>query len=140
MSWLLHLLDGLEDMDEPELTMPAPPPAGHRRLHLFAGDFGSREAAEAYCYDAPDATHPEPLTRDLPGAYIDPDFVEIAFGTEKPITLGQWFDVQDRDDILADTDSVDTILIVDEHAFGGQRFYLNDTPVLRYLGGWIVRR
>lgn len=132
MSWL-SALAALFSGPKPLPEAPVPPPPGSDRVHLFAGNFGSELAATEYVFDAPDANHPEPFTNDLPDAYVDTAFVEIAHGDRLEPAL----ELITRD--IIDIGDADTLIIVSEQAFGGFPFALDDTPRARYLGLWEIR-
>lgn len=132
MSWL-YALTRLFSGPKPLPEASEPPPPGHNRLHLFAGNFGSELEATKYVFDAPDANHPEPFTNDLPDAYVDTAFVEIAHGDRLEPAL----ELITNDTV--DIGHADTLIIVSERAFGGFPFALNDTPRARYLGMWEIR-
>jgi hypothetical protein len=139
----VSFLGRLIDIFAPRPAIPeaAPPvPEGKMRLHLFCGHFFSEAEAEAYCYDAPDHNHPEPLTRDLPGAYIDPAFVEIGFAADIPNRLAEFFDPDGVAERLVEIGNCNTLVMIAEDAFGGFPYSLNNTPVLAYLGAFVVHR
>ena len=124
--------------DDPQL--PAPPSDGMVRLYVFHGVFETEEDALAYCYDAPDTAHPEPLTRDLPGAFIDTTFVEVLWGNTNDPALRFYFPDAIADHVADATEASNTVVLIAEGAFGGYPFTLNDTPRLSYLGHWEVPR
>lgn len=122
----------------PQSPTAPPPLAGSDRLHLFAGHFPSEETAMSYCYDAPDTNHPEPLTRDLADAYVDTNFVEVAFGERVPFALRMIIPAADLDDMSDQISGDNTLVMISESAFGGMPYTLNDTPALRYLGAYTI--
>jgi hypothetical protein len=134
MGWLAGLLGLAAAPDDP----PVPPAPGHRRLHVFAGSFGSEDAVQAYCYDATDAVHPEALTRDLPGAFIDTDFVDVLFGPALEPGLTRALGADLAQDLLLRAAGHDSIVVIDERGFGGFPFTLNDTPRLSRIGAYDV--
>jgi hypothetical protein len=124
--------------DDPQT--PAPPADGMARLYVFHGTFETEDDALAYCYDAPDANHPEPLTRDLPDAFINTVYVEVLWGETNDPALHFYFPQDTADQIAGATAASNTIVLIAEEAFGGYDFALNDTERLTYLGHWDVAR
>ncbi|WP_420859232.1 hypothetical protein [Marivivens marinus] len=122
--------------DDPELP-PAPAP-GMTRLHLFAGDFESGDAARAYCFMAPDKDHPEPLTNDLPGAFVDIRFVTVAHGPAARDFIRHKCPTDTAAEVRDRLGAARTLVVLEEAAFGGFPYTLNDTPKLAYLGAWEV--
>lgn len=139
MTLLRHLADLLLGLGDDDGT-PDAPAAGLARLHVFHGRFETEEQALAYCYDAPDPAHPEPLTRDLPGAYIDTTYVDVLWGKTNDPALRAYFPDPLCDQIIAATEASNTVVLIAQDAFGGFGFTLNNTPQLAYLGHWDVVR
>lgn len=137
MSLWREIFDPAVEDPEAELRHD-PVPEGLIRLHVFAGDFATEEAALAYCYDAPDPAHPEPITRDLPEATIDTTYVDVAYAGDVPQALTTFFRGDDLSDLRVRVGSANTLVVVSEHAFRGLPYALSDTPVLTYLGPWLV--
>ncbi len=140
MTLLRHLADLVLGIGDDTEAPPAAPPPGTARLYVFHGTFETEEQALAYCYDAPDPAHPEPLTRDLPGAYIDTTYVDVLWGKTNDPALRAYFPDPIRDQIIAATEASNTVVLISQDAFGGFGFRLNDTPHLTYLGHWDVVR
>ena len=123
----------------PPAPATAPPPqVGSDRLHLFSGHFRSEETAMSYCYDTPDDNHPEPLTRDLADAYIDTNFVEVAFGGRAQHALHLILPANEIDAMNDRRGEDNTLVMISEAAFGGLPYTLNDMPTLRYLGAFTI--
>lgn len=123
-------------------THPAPRrapdiPEGKLRIHLFSGIFENKGLADDYCFKAPDPNTPEPLTCDLPGAFIDTQQVEVTFGniTER---LSAFLDDATMQTLLGQIRSDNTLIIITDLAFGGFPYALNNTPKLTYHGAQIV--
>ena len=117
-----------------------PPPPGKDRLHLFFGQFRTEANARAYCYASADEMHPVQLTIDLPGAFVDPAHVTVAFGPDVRPQLERWFDPGLVEDMMLHIHSADTLVALAEAAFGGLPYSLNNTPRLTYLGHYLVDR
>ncbi len=92
----------------------------------------------SYCYDTPDTNHPEPLTRDLPDAFVDTNFVEVAYGDRVPFALRMIIPAADLDGMADRLGANNTLVMISESAFGGMPYSLNDTPTLRYLGAFTI--
>lgn len=118
-------------------SLPPPTAPGTMRIHPFAGDFTSKDAAVHYCFgDGTDTV--TGLVRDLPGASLDTDHVEVRF-REAETRLGEFLLPTDAARIMQQMGPANTLVIIAEPAFGGLAYALNDTPRLRYLGPLVVR-
>lgn len=117
--------------DEPE--MPQPSPEGTVRVHVFAGHFDSEADLFGYCFDSDGPDSPEMLTRDLPGAYIDTNYVATGYGTRVEEALADFFDPVDAAKISNGIGDANAVVIVSEHAFGGFPYTLGNTPKLDYV-------
>lgn len=115
-----------------------PPPPGKARLHLFHGKFRSEANARAYCHASADEMHPVQLTIDLPGAFVDPAHVTVAFGAAVRPMLDGWFDPGLVEDMMLHMHGADTLVVVAEDAFAGLPYTLNNTPRLTYIGPYLV--
>lgn len=118
--------------------LPAPPPEGQVRLHFFSGRFEFEEELLEYCYGDESDDTPTPMTRDLPGAYIDTSYVISGFGTEIESTLGDFFSQEQIFAIVNEINPDNAVVLVSEYAFGGFPFSLNDTEKLTYRGAFLV--
>lgn len=122
----------------PASAVPAKPTAdGQMRLHLFSADFDNAEAAHRFCYIAPGPDLPVDLTRDLTGAFIDTQEVEMIHGDIRSRLLEFLTDKQ-ADDVILRMSGDNTLILITELAFGGLPYDLNDTDRLTYLGPQIV--
>jgi hypothetical protein len=119
-----------------EPTLPPATGPGKMRIHLFAGDFASKETADHYCFYV-ENNRPEDLTRDLPDAYIDTTHVEVQYNAARA-RLEEFLLPADVARILKQMDGANTLVIIAEPAFGGLAYALNDTTRLRYLGPLVV--
>lgn len=106
------------------------------RIHLFSGDFVNYESAWHYCFYT-EANRPQDLTRDLPNAYIDTDFVEVRHGDYED-RLDEFLYNDDVADVIARMAGANTLVIIAEPAFSDLAYALNDTPRLRYIGPLVV--
>jgi hypothetical protein len=118
--------------------LPPPVPEGMVRIHVFAGRFDSVESLEAYCFRSSDANHPEPLNNDLPGAFVDTDFVDAGFGPKRRDLIRRLMPEDMAAEVLARGAGTNAFVIVHEDAFNGLPYALGDTPRLAYLGAWEV--
>ncbi len=118
-------------------TAPKPTAPDQLRLHLFGADFGSAEEAHRFCYIAPGPDLPVDLTRELTGAFIDTDEVEMIHGDILP-RLCEFLSEAEADDILLRLSGDNTLILITENAFGGLPYDLDDTDRLTYLGPQIV--
>ncbi len=117
---------------------PAKPTAPDQlRLHLFGADFDSAEAAHRFCYIAPGPDLPVDLTRELTGAFIDTDEVEMIHDDIFP-RLCEFLPEAEADDIMLRLAGDNTLILITEHAFGGLPYDLDDTDRLTYLGPQVV--
>lgn len=107
------------------------------RVHVFHGTFASELEATRYCIDAPSRNEPEPLTRDLPEATIDTTEVEIIFGWPR-IGAALPMLTDHPDGLFQQIGTNNTVILLSEAAFCGLPYTLNDTPKLRYAGGFDV--
>lgn len=135
MNLLRELLD-VAPLDPNVRRTPAP--EGKIRLHLFCGSFESEDDLLAYCFDAPSENDPEPLTKDLPEAFVDTTYVVTGYERGVGEALADFFTVEESDEVLAQISGKNSLVILSEHAFGGMDYSLNDTPRLRYLGARFV--
>lgn len=119
-----------------EPTLPPPTGPGKMRIHLFAGDFASHEAAWHYCFFT-EQNRPEDLTRELPDAYIDTKYVEMQFARAME-RLEEFLLPADVATVIRKMDGANTLVIIAEPAFAGLAYALYDTPRLRYLGPMVV--
>jgi len=122
----------------PTPAAPAKPPrdpAMANRLHIFHGTFTTELEATDYCLCAPGRNQPEPLTRDLPGATIDVNEVEIIFGAAR-IKGALSMLTSDPDALQRTIGDDNTLILIAEAAFFGLPYTLNDTPCLRYAGAF----
>lgn len=130
----MDLLASRQRRIEPQL-----PPAtskGKMRIHLFAGQFATVEAAQHYCFYS-ENNRPEDLTRELPDAYIDTDHVEVCFD-DHVARLASFLLPADAAAVSRKIGTDNTMVIIAEPAFGGLAYALYDTPRLRYLGPLVV--
>ncbi len=118
-------------------TPARPTPPGKLRLHLLSTDFGSAEEAHRFCYIAPGPDLPVDLTRELAGAFIDTDEVEMIHG-DIAARLAEFLTEAEADDIVLRMLGDNTLILVTENAFGGLPYELEDTNRLTYLGTQIV--
>lgn len=137
MNFIRRLLKRLQPAP-PIAEMPPTPPAGWQRIHLFRGEFASEEAANRYCFLEPDGNHPQELTRDLPGAFIDVAWVEVHVGPAAQDVLRMLEKRAKREAKRSSTETGNTLVLIYEDAFGGFPYQLNDTPRLDYLGSWLI--
>lgn len=137
MSWWARLL-GLEPEPDMSPELPPPVPEGMMRIHVFAGQFGSVEELEAYCFKTTDAIHPEPINNDLPGAFVDTDFVDAGFGPLRRDLVRRLMPEAVAAEVLLKGAGTNAFVILYEDAFGGLPYSLGDTPRLAYLGAWEV--
>lgn len=119
---------------------PVATPPGHVRLHLFAGTFDDDRALFAHTIAAPDDRHPQPFTDDLPEAFIDTDFVEIATGPRIGPTLATYLPPSLVAELRNRISPRNAVVLVLEEAMGGFPYRLHDTPRLEYLGAFEGRR
>ncbi len=123
----------------PRLERRAQPvPDGKMRLQVFFGTFDDLDAAEAYCFDAPEPNIPQQLTRDLPNAYIDTDFVAVGHGPTKSAMIARFFDKSQQAELKPKHIDHNTVVLISDQAFGGFPYALNDTPVLEHCGAFVV--
>lgn len=120
---------------EPKRATPAPD--GFAYIHIFCAKFDDAAAARKFCYDTPTINTPEEITKELSGAFINTEFVEVIFGNI----------AQRLDEFMADGDSVqvvsslgpdNTVILITEDAFGGFPFVVHSTKTLTYLGKFTV--
>ena len=137
MSLWREIFDPAVQDDEAALRHQ-PVPEGKVRIHVFAGDFATEEESLAYCFDAPDPAHPEPLTRDLSEATIDTAYVDTAYGAEVVPALATFFEGDVLAKLTKKISGHNTVVLISEYAFRGLPYALSDTPVLRYLGPFVV--
>ncbi len=116
---------------------PLPTVSSQLRLHLFGSHFDDSAGAETFCYDIPAPDLPTALNRELKGAFIDPNEVEVIWGDIKS-RLMEFLSAQDADDVLLRLAGDNTLIIITEHAFGGLPYELDDTDQLTYLGSQLV--
>jgi hypothetical protein len=103
---------------------------------MLTGDFRNEATARAYCYEA-GHNKPEMLTQDQPGAFINPAYVEVDFG-DHSARLHEILLPEVAARLLDEIDGQNTLIIIDETAFGGLPFRLSDTEILSYLGSELV--
>ncbi len=124
---------------EPDTGVERPPlPDGQIRVHVFSGNFDDEEALLSYCFDAPDEDAPEPLNRDLDGAFVDTAYVATGFASGISRALAEIFPQREVDHILPKVGKDNSVVIISEYAFGDLPYILGDTPQLEYLGEWIT--
>ncbi|MEY1556746.1 hypothetical protein AB3Y40_14025 [Yoonia sp. R2331] len=126
-----------EPLRTPAPKRARPTPDGQLRLHLFSADFDGPEEAHRFCFIAPGADLPVDLTRELTGAFIDTDEVEMIHG-DIPTRLIEFLSEQEADDIVLRMAGDNTLILITEHAFGGLPYELDDTDRLTYLGPQLV--
>ncbi|MEO9864927.1 MAG: hypothetical protein ABJM61_06405 [Yoonia sp.] len=119
---------------QPKLGKPLP--ADKSRVHFFAGNFASKDAARHYCFHS-ERNVPEDLTRELPDAFIDIAHVEVVFGGHRE-RLSDFLDMDGVETLLREIDHKNTLVMIAEQAFGGFPYALNDTSVLHYIGDKVV--
>lgn len=128
-------------------------------IHLFAGTFGSREAAEQYCqrdwgqapdksasvqeWEAWESEFPKWALEDELGVSLDEDFIELHFGPEPDAAwlspVLEMLEAPDREQIQRAIESDNTLLLLDINALGGFETELRSTARLRYLGAFRAR-
>jgi len=119
-----------------EPTLPPPTGPGKMRIHLFSGDFASKDTAQHYCFYT-ENNRPEDLTRELPDAYIDTAHVEVQFNAART-RLEEFLLPADVARYIKQMDGANTLVIIAEPAFGDLAYALNDTTRLHYLGPLVV--
>lgn len=120
---------------------PRPLPEGQQRLHLFAGNFGSEEAARDYLFGPVDAAFvdaPAPMTVDLPEAFINAEALRMGRDGGIAALLGEYFHGEALMDAVQIAAPFDTLALLPEAGLGGVAYRLQDTPSLRYLGAFEV--
>ncbi len=110
---------------------------GELQLHLFAGNFPSQTAADAFCAAPPGIDQPSRLTVELDGAFIDEAEVEVIHGDIQTRLL-EFLTGDETDDILLRLAGDSTLILITENAFHDLPYTLDDTPHLTYLGHIIV--
>ena len=132
-----HRLIPSEPLGRDEPVPARPTDNTHLRLHLFGAHFDSLADARAFCYATAGPELPVALTRELEGAFIDTDEVEVVHG-EIAARLAEFLTPNEADDIILRLADDNTLIILTENAFGGLPYDLNDTDHLTYLGPQIV--
>ena len=121
-------------------------------VHLFGAQFGSYEAAVAFCDrdwgDAPDdddsqevweaweMEYPKwPLKNELGIVYLDEDYIELHFGPEVQTRLKEELEIgiQAAQSIAA---KYNTLVVIGHEALGGFEVELKSTPRFEYLGAF----
>lgn len=121
----------------PQPQPPEPTPPGKLRLHLFGATFADQGVADRFCYEVPQPDYPEPLTRELDGAFINTEQVEVVCGPVLP-RLQEFLSAGEADDIMLRLGADNSLIIITELAFGGMPYTLDDTDTLTYLGAIMV--
>lgn len=134
MSVLRKLVNYFKRIPKPEL--PTALPDGKLRLHLLCGDFDDADAAMAYSFHA-NGDHPEQITIDQPGAFIDTGFVEVVYRGAEPRLL-EFLPSAEVSRLIAHINGANTLIIITEDAFGGFPYVLGHTDTVHYLGPYIV--
>jgi len=134
MSFLSRLVAIFKPTPEPPVR--AKLPEGKMRIHLFSGDFPDIDAAMTYCFESA-GNVPEQITLDQPGAFIDTTHVEVVFD-RAATRLNEFLTPDEADRMVAKMRGSNTLIIIEEPAFGGFPYTLNNTPNLFYHGPFIV--
>ncbi len=124
--------------DTPELPQEAP--EGFVRIHFFSGRFETEEELLYYCFgDNDESDSPTPLTRALPGAFIDTSYVVTGHKELIEDVLADFFEPVQVNALETRINPDNSVVIMSEYAFGGFPFSLGDTPQLRYHGAFLVQ-
>ena len=132
-----RLFELLRDPPVPGAAVPPPPlPETQMRLHLFSARFYDAEAARRFAY-TDEEDRPTPMNRELEGAFVNPDEVEVVHGQVRTRLL-DFLDTPVADGIVKRMGRDNTLIMVTELAFGGLPYDLTDTRTLTYLGAILV--
>lgn len=124
--------------DTPEL--PPRAPEGFVRVYFFSGVFATEEELVVYCFgDDDDADSPTPLTRALPGAYIDTSYLVAGYQDQVGDVLSDFFSPEQVDALQSHMGTDNSVVIMSEYAFGGFPFSLGDTENLRFHGAFLIK-
>jgi hypothetical protein len=111
-------------------------------VHIFVGDFPTRDAATAYSEEQwPAGGDEEPtwaLLDDQPSCeYLDADFIETLHpgdGQQHASYLGTMLSSGDLETIMESISNDATVVLVFAQALGGFEGSFQSTKVLRFLG------
>lgn len=132
-----HRLIPSEPLRRDEPVPAAATDANHMRLHLFAASFDNASQARAFCFERAGPDLPVQLTRELEGAFIDTQEVEVVHD-DIAARLTEFLSADEVEDILLRLEGDNTLIILTEYAFGGLPYELDDTAHLTYLGAQVV--
>jgi len=127
-----------------------------RTLYLFSGLFGSIEAAGAYCerdwgeapsddaspqqWEAWENEFPKWKFREELDVYLDEDFMEFHFGSERVEALEELLALDlERQNVESLIENDDTLIVLDDNALGDFPAELKSTYALRFLGAYVGR-
>ena len=145
IKWLLRqtglstgrILDPAFDGYRAEVQRAAHLPEGQKRIHMFGADFDSIHAGNAFCFGDGGRNSPEPITQELDGAMINTIHVTI-LRDDLEGKLGKLLPAATSEKVIKAASGRNTVIIIEEEAFGDLPFMLHDTKTLTYLGAETV--